>query len=523
MLINTPNGPLEIDIDTFDLPPTFPVILPLCRQLNIAQIVDEACPMKAGTHLTHGQVVEFLLLHILQSPKRLPLYKLKDWAAEHNIHELYGHQAEEFNDDRIGRTLDVLSQCIELIETAVVRRALDRYPIDARVLHWDLTHVDFSDARKTSDLVGPGYGDGQINQRQLQVSLYSTSDGGLPLMHTTLAGQAHQAPLAAGQLEQLQTRLQRTDLTIVCDRAGISYDNIVAYREANTHFLGPLANKGGAVYELLGAVPQALFQTLDYRSINSPDDVNFGYVTSVQLMTQTKRDPISVDALFVFSPRLQAKDANDRRKQIDKALKRLAYIGEHLNQRQYKNQAFAQRQVDKAVPDKLKPIVQPQLTAEGGQLALQIEINDAVLAQQATTDGRWILLYDLPDGVSADAIFRLYRRQGSIEMRFRHFNSELSVHPMWLQKDSRLEALVLIHILALLIYALLERGSEQAGLSTEHYPKMTTREVLYRFSKVRIKQVRVSGQRPQRELVLTQEQRHILRQLHFPDPARYLT
>jgi len=69
MLINTPKGPLEIAVDVLDLPPTFPIVLPLCRELNIAQIVDEACPMKAGKHLTHGQVAEFLLLHILQSPK----------------------------------------------------------------------------------------------------------------------------------------------------------------------------------------------------------------------------------------------------------------------------------------------------------------------------------------------------------------------------------------------------------------------------------------------------------------------
>jgi len=523
MLIQTPNGPLEIDVDAFDLPPTFPIILPICRQLNIAPIVDEACPMKAGKHLTHGQIVEFLLLHILQSPKRLPLYKLSEWAAEHNVHELYGHQAEEFNDDRIGRTLDAISQCVEQLETAVVRQMLTRYPIDARVLHWDLTHVDFSDARKTTELVCPGYGDGQINQRQLQVSLYTTSDSAIPVMHTTLSGNVHQAPLAAEQLGQLQARLECTDLAIVSDRAGISYDNIVAYQEAHTHFLGALAIKEDGLSALLGSVAEQLFQPLDYKSINSPDDVNFGYTTSIQLKTQTNPDPIDVDALFVFSPRLQRKDGNDRQKKIDKALKRLAYIGERLNHRKYKNQAFAQRQVNKAVPDRLKAIVQTQLTESDGQLDLQVQINQQALAQKAAADGRWILLYDLPDTFSADDIFRLYRRQSSIEMRFRHFNSDLSVHPMWLQKDSRLKALVLIHVLALIIYALLERCSEQAGLDTEHYDKMTTREIMYRFGKVRIKQVRVQGQPPQRELVLTEEQRHILRRLHFADPMRYVT
>ncbi|MEN6401181.1 MAG: DUF4277 domain-containing protein, partial [Armatimonadia bacterium] len=62
---------------THHLPPTAALILPLLRQLGVARTVDGYCPIRSHAELTHGQVVEALLLHILQDNRRLPLYKFE--------------------------------------------------------------------------------------------------------------------------------------------------------------------------------------------------------------------------------------------------------------------------------------------------------------------------------------------------------------------------------------------------------------------------------------------------------------
>jgi hypothetical protein len=194
----------DVQVRVADLPPTLPIVLPMCRQLGIAAVVDRLVPMSNGHHLTHGQVAEFLVLHILQAPHRLPLYELADWAAEHSVETLYGHSADKFNDDRVGRTLDALAEHVADIETAVVTRALELHDVPIKAIHWDLTSVTFSDAKQAVELIDTGYGGGTIHRRQLQMSLHTTDVGAIPLRHQILSGKAHQAPLAAEMLTDLR-------------------------------------------------------------------------------------------------------------------------------------------------------------------------------------------------------------------------------------------------------------------------------------------------------------------------------
>lgn len=516
-----------VQVSVADLPPTLPIVLPMCRQLGIASIVDQLVPMNGGEHLTHGQVTEFLVLHILQAPHRLPLYELEEWAAEHSVELLYGHSADKFNDDRIGRALDALAGHVAEVETAVVTRALQLYDIPVNAIHWDLTSVTFSDARQAAELIGTGYGGGMIHRRQVQMSLHTTDAGAIPVRHQILPGKAHQAPLAAEMLNDLRERLPASDLIIASDRAGICYDNIGSYRMAEAHFIAPLSVLDPQLRQALAAVPEDEFAPLRYRSMNAPETGYRYYATSVQLRPQQRSTPITVDALFVLSEGLQQRAGEKRREQIAKACRRLDEIKGHLqapqNKRGYAQRDYTQRQIDKAIPAALASIVRHELTGDEGALQLRYWIDEPAVAQAARGDGRYVLVYDLPGSYTADEIFELYRRQGQIEARFRNFSQELSVHPLWLHKEPRIVALLLIFVLALLVYSLLEWLSERAGLDTPRYHKMTTREMLKRFRHLRVVAVHARGQPPRREIELSEMQRHILHRLGFAAPLHYLT
>ena len=515
-----------VEVQVTDLPPTLPIILPMCRQLGIASIIDQLVPMKSGEHLTHGQVAEFLVLHILQAPHRLPLYELETWAAEHGVETLYGHSADKFNDDRIGRSLDALAGAVADIETAIVTRALELYNIPVKAIHWDLTSVTFSDARRASELIHTGYGGGTLHRRQVQMSLHATDVGTIPVRHEILPGKAHQAPLAAEMLKELRARLPASDLIIASDRAGICYDNIVHYRQAKAHFIAPLSVLDPKLREALATVPEDEFAPLRYHSMNLPEGVYRYHATQIRLQPQQRSEPITVDALFVLSEGLRQRDGDKRAAKIAKAQRRLDEISGHLqapaNKRGYAQRAYTKRQIDKAIPAALTGIVCYELEGDEGALQLRHWVDDAALAQAARGDGRYVLVYDLSEDYTPDEIFELYRRQGLIEARFRNFNQELSVHPMRLQREERIVALLLIFVLALLVYSLLEWLSERAGLDTPHYHKMTTREMMKRFRGLHLLEIRVRGQPPQRELKLNDEQRHILLRLGFSAPVRYL-
>jgi len=534
MRVETPGSWIELDVEAYPLPPTYPLVLPVCRELRIAEIVDACCPMKWCEHVTHGQVAEFVLLHLLQEPHRQPLYKLEEWAGEHNIHALYDCPAEAFNDDRVGRMLDALAPPAEVresswegwesplaeIETRVVTEALMRYRIDARQIHWDLKHVTFSGAHEGSELVAKGYGAGAVHEKQLQVSLHVTGEAGMPVRHEVLAGNTNQTPLAPTMLQDLQQRLPRSDLIVVSDRAGLSYDNVLAYRRAKAHFVAPLTLQASHK-QALAHVPQEAFLPLEYRSPRAPHERYSYHRTTLELRGDQGRKPIRVPALFLHGTKKQRDDATARQKALDKATARLRQIEGYLNQQQYARAAYARKQLAKAVPASITDLLRYELHGPDGQLSLRFWIDEAACARAAALDGRYVLVFELPDA-SPEAIFGLYKRQHLIEARFRNFHSDLSVHPLWLQHDHRIRALLLLFVLALIVYTLLELRAERVGLPGHHYTKMTTRQMLFSFGHVRLKEVRIRGRPPLYELVLSPNQQAILNALDFPDPTTYL-
>src|ERR1035437_11042688 len=56
-----------------------PVVAGFARRLDIAGIIDRACPIRELATLSHGQVIEVLMANRLTSPR--PLAHVADWAA----------------------------------------------------------------------------------------------------------------------------------------------------------------------------------------------------------------------------------------------------------------------------------------------------------------------------------------------------------------------------------------------------------------------------------------------------------
>jgi len=85
-----------------------PVLYALLEVLQIRKIINRHCPT-AGA-VDHGAVAVVLVLNRLMAPR--PLYHVADWLARTVLVYTLGVPAEKFNDDRLGRTLDAISQCI---------------------------------------------------------------------------------------------------------------------------------------------------------------------------------------------------------------------------------------------------------------------------------------------------------------------------------------------------------------------------------------------------------------------------
>src|SRR6266511_3321052 len=148
-----------------------PVIADLCRRLDLAGIIDRACPVREVALVTHGQVIEALVANRLTSPT--PLVHVEQWASQWAVQEVWGIDPHVLNDDRIGRALD------------------------AARLHWDLTSISLYGAYPDPDdgFPTPRYGhpkDRRPDLKQVQTGLAVTGDqdGGVPIFHRAYDGGA---------------------------------------------------------------------------------------------------------------------------------------------------------------------------------------------------------------------------------------------------------------------------------------------------------------------------------------------
>ena len=135
-----------------------PVVAEFCRRLDIAGIVDRACPVRDIAHATHGQVIEALVANRLTSPA--PLVHVEDWARAWAVEEVFGLSPEILNDDRIGRALDAVAPELAGIVGSVGAKAIAGFGIDVARIHWDMTSISLFGAYKSpdGDFIEPRFG-----------------------------------------------------------------------------------------------------------------------------------------------------------------------------------------------------------------------------------------------------------------------------------------------------------------------------------------------------------------------------
>jgi len=116
---------------------SLPVIADFSGRLDIAGIIDAACPMRDVALVSHGQVIEALIANRLTHPKAM--VAVADWARDWAVEEVYAIPADTLNDDRLGRALDAIAPQVEHIVGSIGAKAIDAFGIDVTRLHWDMT------------------------------------------------------------------------------------------------------------------------------------------------------------------------------------------------------------------------------------------------------------------------------------------------------------------------------------------------------------------------------------------------
>lgn len=498
----------------------FTLLKPILDRLQIAETMDRYLPMRSRWDLgvSHGQVLEILILNRLMSPK--PLYRIQSWA-EGLYTEAFGPvTASKLYDNRIGRALNVLHPHIEAIEAEIACRAITEYQVSTDIVHYDPTSIYFEGEYPEEELLKLGYSrDHRPDTKQIHLGLNVTHDGSIPIRHTIRPGNTTDVTTVDDNMQKLRQVVKSKKLLIISDRGTVSAKNLIALQKAGAEFLCTLSLKEPHK-ALIARIPEYLYVPIPFKpKRKSKKKVGKFWGVERPLSFTWKKDNVKVRALLVKSSIKLEVDRKGREKRIQALEKRLRELRVKLNKRQYRKKRY--------VKERLKTILKKSrfikyltisLKGETNKLRLLVWRNQRHIREDQKLDGKYIMVTNLKDKTARE-LLRLYKDQSFIEWRIRTLKKHLKVRPVFLHKEERIKGLVFITMLALMIYSLLERFARQSGLA------LTARTLSEYFQEVRVIEHHLSDQKKTVIRTLEDmkaEQNHILKKLGLKHPRFWL-
>lgn len=473
------------------------LVVPMLERLDVAGIVDRACPMRGRAHLTHGEVIAALVANRLTAPR--PLYDVAGWANTYATNDWLGAPGALLNDDRLGRALDAVAGHIDEIASAVAMAAIGAFGIDAARLHWDFTSVAFCGAYDDQDPVSPriGYGhssDRKAHRRQLKVA-HATTASGIPLFGRVVDGARHEGAETGELLERLRSIAQPRRLLLVADSALVTKANLAAADASGIRFVSRLPRTFDYETDAF-AQPNSAWRTLTYRAERSrrlppAQRPTFRGAEATIEMTGPDRITRCFRLLYIYGSEEAGAARASRARLLSRAEAALATIGRGLAAKPRQDPERVERRVAKAVAKgRVGQWLRTGLHAnDQGNLSLRWWRDRDALAEAERRDGLYALVTNIaPQRCSADRLLALYKDQALSERAHHFLKGPLAVRPVFLHSNRRAAALVAICSIALLVYGLIETETRRAiapaltinGLLPEQRAARPTAENIFR-------------------------------------------
>src|SRR5690349_12750530 len=219
-----------------------PVITNYLERLKLADHVNELVPWEGEVPL--GALVEVMIVNRLLRPKAL--FRLDQWSQTAAVTDYFGLEAGQLNDDRLGRALERLDAHADRIQAALVLAAIREFKLDVTQIHYDITSVELYGAYEVETVEGlpppqplPAYGrtkSGRKNVKQVQLGLNVTGDGGVPVAHRPLDGNAAEATSHLDNLRRLKGVLPKSKLLYIADTKLDTPENLLAVEARGGQF-----------------------------------------------------------------------------------------------------------------------------------------------------------------------------------------------------------------------------------------------------------------------------------------------
>ncbi len=496
-MINDSNIYPDIDIVH---PGAVPVVISLCRTARIAGIVNRMLRWdEPNAKVSPGLLIEALVVCIMCNRK--PLWKVERFWAEQDMELLFkdaGLTSDQLNDDALGRVLEKLARLdMKELLSAVSLELLVEHGLSISSVHLDTTTVSVQGAYE-NDTFGQfkieyAYGkDHRMDLKKFKIGA-AVQEQGLPVFSELVAGKEsdmvwnRQAVL---EMNELFKGKGYQNIVFVSDCVLVNTESLRRLGKEHIQFISRLPETFNLANELKDlAFAKDEWHDLGQLSASNPKQAAH-YRT---YHTRAKLDGRKYDFLVVQSSSLErqkektlerrlnrqkaelekgakelaAKDFAcdaDAQSALDELLARAATLGFQVQGNTMKEEATSYSH--KGRPRKGE---QPTVSTSYHVSCVIGDIGEEFYDQLKKRESTFILIAKVRDKKKYDdlGILLEYKRQISIETKFRFIKSPVYLGPVFLDKPERVEALGYVFMLVLLIASYLEyrvrKGLKETG------------------------------------------------------------
>jgi transposase len=380
------------------------------------------------------------------------LHIAEDWYRHTALEDLIGLSARQVNDDRLYRALDRLLPHKGALEQHLRGRLGELFGLDYDLLLYDVTSTYFEGDAAANPLAKRGYSrDHRPDCKQVNIALVVTREG-MPLGYELFAGNRADVTTVKEIVESMERRYGLASRIWVMDRGMASAENLRWLKASGRRYLI------GTTRAVLRQFIPELTSAAGWQSV--------GEAVEAKLVAGAAGED---SYLLCRSTQRRAKEQGMHQRfaeRIDQGLARLA--GRIARSKGPLERSKLDRQIGRllganghAAGRYIVELVEDPSCAAG--LKLTVAINQQWEQRAALAEGCYVLRTNLTQW-DPHTLWRTYIQLTQAEAAFRIHKRDLSIRPIWHQKQSRVEAHILVCFLAYVLWKTLEQWQARAGL-----------------------------------------------------------
>jgi transposase len=401
------------------------------------------------------------------------LYISEQWYPKTAMPDLLGVSIDQVDDNRLYRGLDAILPHKEALEIHLKKRLGELFDLEYDLLLYDVTSTYFEGQCKANPMAQRGYSrDQRSDCKQVCIALV-VSRCGMPLGYELFAGNIVDVTTVQHVVETMECRYGKSDRIWVMDRGMTSEENLEFLRQEKRRYII------GTPKPMLKKFEQELLKE-DWHTIRDGIEVKLCTLPKDESSDEDKGE-VTETFILCRSRDRKLKDQAIVGKAADRIVTRLEAMKTRC-EKQNRDPLLVSREIGRLLGQNTRAahLFEIKVVKKDEKFAaIEWQRIKPQTDWHELSDGCYLLRSNVTDWTD-EALWKAYIQLTEAEEAFRIQKSDLSIRPIWHQKEDRVRAHIFVCFMAYVLWKTLEQLCEKAALGNE------PRRVLSELSDIRL-------------------------------------